>query len=430
MICPHCAFPNEPKTRVCVKCHRPLDPSSKDDSSDKKTPGWFQAPVSKPGTLGVAQPSSKFEGKSAENKASATPMSEKVAACLKDAHAKEEGGDLRGAFLNCQSLLIDNYGDIPDDGMASLYIYMSRISAQQDKKERALKYLKKARTLAPKNPEIQELAEELTATPPTPIEQAVMQESARAAQANPSPGVSGVSQPSSQFEGQPSSQFEGAPAPVDKEMPTPDERIEPEFVIEEKISAPPPEPPAAQSAEEEPEEELEEELDEEWVDKPAPAAGRLAWVAGFWARLLAFFIDTLVVTVVVVVMMFISSLVLGHSALEAFDFFFQQLSTLMAAVFVFVLLLLVYLTIFTIFGGQTVGKMLIGLRVVGLDGHSVSTIGALRRALGMLVAGLPGLAGFLWTAFDLKRRGWHDYIGGTLVVQVHPKEMKAALSQG
>jgi uncharacterized RDD family membrane protein YckC len=129
-------------------------------------------------------------------------------------------------------------------------------------------------------------------------------------------------------------------------------------------------------------------------------------------------------------MMFISSLLLGHGALEAFDFFFQQVSTLLAAVFVLVLLLLVYLTIFTIFGGQTAGKMLLGLRVVGLDGHSVSTVQAIRRALGMLVAGFPGLAGFLWTAFDLQRRGWHDYIGGTLVVHVHPKEMKAALSQG
>ncbi len=416
MICPHCAFPNEPKTRVCEKCHRPLGQSAKDATPDKKTPGWFQAPASKP--------------PSAEDQASAAPLSENVAACLKNAQAKEEGGDLREAFLSCQSLLIDNYGNIPDADMASLYLYMSRVSAKQDKKERALKYLKKARTLAPKNPEIQNLAEELTATPPTPIEQAVIEKSTRAAQAAHSPGVSGVSgvsQPSSQFEGQPSSKFEGqppAPAPADGDMPTPNEKAEAEFALEEKISAPPPEPPTTEELEEEPE----EELDGERVD--GPAVGRLAWVAGFWARLLAFFIDTMVVVVVVVIMMFISSLVLGHSALEAFDFFFQQLSTLMAAVFVFVLLLLVYLTTFTIFGGQTVGKMLIGLRVVGLDGHSVSTVGALRRALGMLVAGLPGLAGFLWTGFDLKRRGWHDYFGGTLVVHVHPEEMKAAISSG
>jgi uncharacterized RDD family membrane protein YckC len=376
MICPHCAFPNDPGTRVCVKCRRPLDPPSRDDSPTRKSPGWLQAPVSGPPAT-----------KPAEGLTSASPMSGKVAACLQDAHAKEASGDLRAAFLVCQSLLIDHYGDIPDDAMASLYIYMSRISAKQEKKERALKYLKKARTLAPKHPEILELAEELTAAPPTPIEKAIMEESARTT-----------------------------------------EEAEPEFVIEEKISAPPPpKPPKAKKPVPEP---AAQSAALEVLREPEPAAGRLAWVAGFWARFLAFLIDATVVTTVVVIMMFISSLLLGHGALEAFDFFFQQVSTLLAAVFVLVILLLVYLTIFTIFGGQTAGKMLLGLRVVGLDGHSVSTVQAIRRALGMLVAGFPGLAGFLWTAFDLQRRGWHDYIGGTLVVHVHPKEMKAALSQG
>jgi uncharacterized RDD family membrane protein YckC len=334
-------------------------------------------------------------------------MSDQVSACLETAKAKEQAGDLRSAFLRCQSLLIDHYGDIPDDSMAALYIYMSRISVKQDKKERALKYLKKARTLAPKDPEIVKLAEELTAPSPSPIEQAVLQETARAAEKAPEPPPP-------------------TPPPAEDEMPTPDERSEPEIFIPEKIS----DPPSPKLMGSEPEPEPEDVPVPARVPVPETESGRLAWAAGFWTRLLAFTIDTMVVGVVVVVMMLISSLVLGHGALEAFDYFFQQLSTLMAAIFMFVLLLLTYHTIFTIFGGQTVGKMLLDLRVVGLDGHSVKPLGAVRRALGMLLAGLPGLAGFLWTAFDLKRRGWHDYLGGTLVVHVHPKEMKAALSQG
>jgi hypothetical protein len=210
MICPHCAFPNEPGTRVCVKCHRPLGQPTTDESPAKQTPGWLQAPVSKP-------PDAKL----AKDQASAAPMSDRVTTCLENARAKEQAGDLRSAFLSCQSLLIDHYGDIPDDSMAALYIYMSRISAKQDKKERALKYLKKARTLAPKDPEIQKLAEELTATPPTPIEQAVIQETARVAKESPKPPAP-------------------APEPVaEEEMPTPDERSEPEIFIPEKISDPP-----------------------------------------------------------------------------------------------------------------------------------------------------------------------------------------------
>lgn len=413
MICPHCAFPNEPDTKTCVKCRRPLGQPPKGQAPAKKTPGWLQAPVSKP-------PDAKLP----EGQASAAPMSDRVSACLQDAKDKEQAGDLRSAFLRCQSLLIDHYGDIPDDSMAALYIYMSRISARQDKKERALKYLKKARTLAPKDPEIAKLAAELTAAPPSPIEQAIIQETAKAAEKAP--------------ELPPPSPPPPPPLVEEEDMPTPDERSEPEIFVPEKISDPPspkhmgdsgvsqPSPSSALSV---PGSQFEGEPAEE--SPPAVSLdGRLVWVAGFWARLLAFAIDTMLVGVVVVVMMLVSSLVLGHGALEAFDYFFQQISTLLAAVFVFALLQLTYLTIFTIFGGQTVGKMLLDLRVVGLDGHSVSATGALRRALGMLLAGLPGLAGFLWTAFDLERRGWHDYIGGTLVVHVHPKEMKAALSQG
>ena len=200
MICPHCAFPNEPDTKVCVKCKRPLGQPAQGDSPDKKTPGWLQAPVSKPPG-----------GKATEDKGSSAPMSDRVSACLKDAKAKEQSGDLRSAFLRCQSLLIDHYGDIPDESMAALYIYMSRISVKQDKKERALKYLKKARTLAPKDPEIAKLAAELTAAPPSPIEQAIIQETTKAAKREPPPPE--------------------PPPPAAEDMPTPDERSEPEIFV-------------------------------------------------------------------------------------------------------------------------------------------------------------------------------------------------------
>jgi len=313
MICPHCAFPNEPETKTCVKCKRPLGQPAKGQAPAKKTPGWLQAPVSKPP-----------DAKPPEDQASAAPMSDRVSACLKDAKAKEQAGDMRSAFLRCQSLLIDHYGDIPDESMAALYIYMSRISAKQDKKERALKYLKKARTLAPKDPEIAKLAAELTAAPPSPIEQAIIEETIKAEKKAPAPPP---------------------PEPVaEEDMPTPDERSEPEIFVPEKISDPPSPKhmgdsapdivpvtvpvPAAERSEAAPVGVPEEAPEPE--EAPAPSDpppsisldGRLVWVAGFWTRLLAFAIDTFVVGVVVVVMMLVSSLVLGHGALEAFDYFF------------------------------------------------------------------------------------------------------------
>jgi len=68
-------------------------------------------------------------------------------------------------------------------------------------------------------------------------------------------------------------------------------------------------------------------------------------------------------------------------------------------------------------GGQTIGKMLTGLRIAKIDGSSVSfgTI-LLRNLFGyILTAGTLGL-GFIFSIFSSKGRALHDYIAGTVVV--------------
>ena len=68
-------------------------------------------------------------------------------------------------------------------------------------------------------------------------------------------------------------------------------------------------------------------------------------------------------------------------------------------------------------GGQTIGKMLTGIRIVRIDGSSVSfgTI-LLRDLFGYLVTtGTLGL-GFIFSVFSSKGRALHDYIAGTVVV--------------
>lgn len=70
-----------------------------------------------------------------------------------------------------------------------------------------------------------------------------------------------------------------------------------------------------------------------------------------------------------------------------------------------------------IFSGQTIGKILTGLRIVRLDGRSAS-IGSilLRQILGYgLTAASLGI-GFLISVFSSKGRALHDYIAGTVVI--------------
>jgi uncharacterized RDD family membrane protein YckC len=148
--------------------------------------------------------------------------------------------------------------------------------------------------------------------------------------------------------------------------------------------------------------------------------GRLCWAAGFWARTLALAIDGLLLLGLMAAAVALGALLLDLDGQALATALAGGLGSLVAVGLTFIGLLLVYTTGFARFGGQTVGKMVLGLRVVRRDGHSLTSWNALRRALGMLLSGLPGLAGFLWAGFDLQRRGWHDRLAGTLVVRLRP----------
>ena len=66
--------------------------------------------------------------------------------------------------------------------------------------------------------------------------------------------------------------------------------------------------------------------------------------------------------------------------------------------------------------GQTMGKTIIGLKVIRTDGTQLSVGRALLRYIGYIVSASLFSIGFLWAAFDPKRQGWHDKLAGTLVV--------------
>ena len=76
----------------------------------------------------------------------------------------------------------------------------------------------------------------------------------------------------------------------------------------------------------------------------------------------------------------------------------------------------VYFWITVAMSGQTVGKALLGLRIVRMDGRRPGFIWALVRTLAYLVSMVPLFAGFLWILVDSNRRGWHDHIAGSRVV--------------
>lgn len=73
--------------------------------------------------------------------------------------------------------------------------------------------------------------------------------------------------------------------------------------------------------------------------------------------------------------------------------------------------------IFPLFSGQSIGKMLTGLRVVNSDGNS-PTIGKLfvRHFVGYFVTFLTLGLGFLPAVLNKSGRTLHDYLSGTIVI--------------
>jgi uncharacterized RDD family membrane protein YckC len=77
---------------------------------------------------------------------------------------------------------------------------------------------------------------------------------------------------------------------------------------------------------------------------------------------------------------------------------------------------LLYYVGFWVRDGQTVGKAVIGAKVIGADGLPLTWGQALLRYVGYIVSGAVLSLGFLWVAIDGKRQGWHDKIARTYVV--------------
>ena len=75
-----------------------------------------------------------------------------------------------------------------------------------------------------------------------------------------------------------------------------------------------------------------------------------------------------------------------------------------------------YFVVFHGMEGKTVGKWLLGLRVVGAERGSITYGQAFLRWLGTLVFA-PFVLGFLWVLWSREKRGWHDFLARTWVIR-------------
>ena len=160
--------------------------------------------------------------------------------------------------------------------------------------------------------------------------------------------------------------------------------------------------------------------------------------AGFWRRLVAFMIDSTIVTIIFVVLLVIAVLAFFFGSMSSDNnAWINNLANLKGISSLLLLIMVFYIAIntayFTYFHGatgRTPGKMLLGLQVYSADGAPISFGIAFLRAVGYLVSSLLLTIpiGFIWAAFDKKKQAWHDKIAGTVVIIREQQNDSAGLS--
>jgi len=132
--------------------------------------------------------------------------------------------------------------------------------------------------------------------------------------------------------------------------------------------------------------------------------------AGFFRRLGAFALDWLILSILADMVAFAYRF--GSSAE-------REMLRMDMAMGLSIVLFLLYFTLFTGEGGQTLGKMVLGMRVQGTDGSPVGYGRAFVRTLGYILSFFfTTFLGFLWVLWDKKKQAWHDKIAGTEVIRV------------
>ncbi len=134
--------------------------------------------------------------------------------------------------------------------------------------------------------------------------------------------------------------------------------------------------------------------------------------AGFWIRVGASLIDTVLV---IGVTLPILAAVYGRAYFDlsgaagptgTADFLLSWVAPALAVV------------AFWLLKQATPGKMVLSMKVVDArTGGKLSVAQSVGRYLGYFVSTIPFGLGLVWVAFDPKKQGWHDKLAGTVVVR-------------
>lgn len=136
---------------------------------------------------------------------------------------------------------------------------------------------------------------------------------------------------------------------------------------------------------------------------------------GFWLRVLAHVIDSLLViaaTLPPLLMIYGNSYLIGAHTWGVWNILIGYVLPIAAVI------------VFWRYKSATPGKMVIGAQVVDEKTGLAPSYGqCVIRYVGYIVSFVGLCLGFIWVAFDKKKRAWHDLMAGTVVISKKSKAL-------
>lgn len=134
---------------------------------------------------------------------------------------------------------------------------------------------------------------------------------------------------------------------------------------------------------------------------------------GFWSRVLAALIDTVLLLMVIIPLLVVvyglDYFTVPGVAADVPGLWYYLLTWIFPAVAV---------VVFWIYRSATPGKMMVNAKIVDAKtGGKPSSGQLIGRYLAYYLSTIPLLLGLIWVGFDSRKQGWHDKLAGTLVVK-------------
>jgi len=138
--------------------------------------------------------------------------------------------------------------------------------------------------------------------------------------------------------------------------------------------------------------------------------------AGFWIRVGAGLIDLAVLLIVIYFIYFILKMWTSSA--------FNVLIMGPALAIIFICLATSYTIFFWVWRGATLGKMIMGIKIIRTDSSPLMFDRAVIRFFSSILSALILCIGFIMIAFDERKQGLHDKIADTYVVKLPVRQVE------